>query len=116
MPATTVTFRNLPKEAFTSDYEDLKIVAAPVESGIGPSYSRWAATEEEVTAAIAQRGTDPVAYYDGLEIVRKAGGDGYEYAHMTALYFVGKAYNTNDKDKSYNNVLAPRRSRHCRPA
>ena len=32
---------------------------------------------------------------------------GYEYAHMTALYFVGKAYNTNDKDKSYNNVLAP---------
>ncbi len=26
---------------------------------------------------------------------------------MTALYFVGKAYNTNDKDKSYNNVLAP---------
>ena len=105
--ATTVTFRNLPKEAFTSDYEDLKIVAAPVESGIGPSYSRWAATEEEVTAAIAQRGTDPVAYYDGLEIVRKAGGDGYEYAHMTALYFVGKAYNTNDKDKSYNDVLAP---------
>ena len=105
--ATTVTFRNLPKEAFTSDYEDLKIVAAPVESGIGPSHSRWAATEEEVTAAIAQRGTDPVAYYDGLEIVRKAGGDGYEYAHMTALYFVGKAYNTNDKDKSYNDVLAP---------
>ena len=105
--ATTVTFRNLPKEAFTSDYEDLKIVAAPVESGIGPSYSRWAATEEEVTAAIDQRGTDPVAYYDGLEIVRKAGGDGYEYAHMTALYFVGKAYNTNDKDQSYNNVLAP---------
>ena len=39
--------------------------------------------------------------------MRKAGGDGYEYAHMTALYFVGKAYNTNDKDKSYNNVLAP---------
>lgn len=106
--ATTVTFRNLPKEAFTSDYKDLKIVAAPVESGIGPSYSRWAATEEEVTEAIDQRGTDnPVAYYDGLEIVRKAGGDGYEYAHMTALYFVGKAYNTNDKDKSYNNVLAP---------
>ena len=105
--ATTVTFRNLPKEAFTSDYEDLKIVAAPVESGIGPSYSRWAATEEEVTEAIAQRGADPVAYYDGLEIVRKAGGDGYEYAHMTALYFVGKAYNTNDKDKSYNDVLAP---------
>ena len=105
--ATTVTFRNLPKEAFTSDYEDLKIVAAPVESGIGPSYSRWAATEEEVTAAIAQRGTDPVAYYDGLEIVRKAGGDGYEYAHMTALYFVGKAYNTNAKDISYNEILAP---------
>lgn len=106
--ATTVTFRNLPKEAFTSDYKDLKIVAAPVESGIGPSYSRWAATEEEVTEAIDQRGTDnPVAYYDGLEIVRKAGGDGYEYAHMTALYFVGKAYNTNDKDKSYNDVLAP---------
>ena len=39
--------------------------------------------------------------------MRKAGGDGYEYAHMTALYFVGKAYNTNDKDKSYNDVLAP---------
>ena len=106
---TTVTLKDLPKEAFTSDYTNLQIIAAPVESGLGPVYSRWAATESEVTAAIATRGTtNPIAYYDGLEIVRKGNGS-YEYAHMTALYLVGKVYSGDwaHRDDSYNDVLGP---------
>ena len=104
---TSVTFRNLPEETFGSDYTDLQIIAAPVESGVGPVYSRWAADEATVAAAIQANGADkPVAWYNGLEIVRRTDGTGYDCANLTAFYMTKGVYNSTPIEASYTRMGA----------
>ena len=81
----TITFSNLPDDLLSA-YEDWIVLAVPTNSGVGDAVTRWEATAEEAVAAIntAQSG-QPVAWYQGMEIVRN--GSSYSYEHLTPLYF-----------------------------
>ncbi len=90
---TPVTFNlnSLPSDAM-SNYTDFLVIAVPITSGKGDVTTRWDATAEEVSAAIAShanetKDTDKEIWWkNGYEIVR-TGEHSYTYAHLTPLCF-----------------------------
>lgn len=83
---TTFTLSGLPKDTLTN-YEDWTAVAVPINSGVGDVVTRWKITEQEAAESLTAYGTK-VWWMNGLEIVRKADGTGYEYATLTPLCMV----------------------------
>ena len=87
---TPVTFNlnSLPSDAM-SNYTDFLVIAVPITSGKGDVTTRWDATAEEVSAAIASHANDTdkeIWWKNGYEIVR-TGEHSYTYAHLTPLCF-----------------------------
>ena len=83
---TTFTLSGLPKDTLTN-YEDWTAIAVPINSGVGDVVTRWKITEQEAAKSLTAYGTN-VWWMNGLEIVRKADGTGYEYATLTPLCMV----------------------------
>lgn len=83
---TTFTLSGLPKDTLTN-YEDWTAIAVPINSGVGDVVTRWKITEQEAAKSLTAYGTDSW-WKNGLEIVRKADGTGYEYATLTPLCMV----------------------------
>ena len=90
---TPVTFNlnSLPSDAM-SNYTDFLVIAVPITSGKGDVTTRWDATAEEVSAAIASHASETndtnkeIWWKNGYEIVR-TGEHSYTYAHLTPLCF-----------------------------
>ena len=90
---TPVTFNlnSLPSDAM-SNYTDFLVIAVPITSGKGDVTTRWDATPDEVSAAIASHANDAndtskeIWWKNGYEIVR-TGEHSYTYAHLTPLCF-----------------------------
>ena len=82
--AASITFANLPDDLLSA-YDDWIVLAVPVNSGVGDAVTRWTVTDSEAVAAI-NSGTQPAAWYQGLEIIRNSNGS-YSYAHLTPLQF-----------------------------
>lgn len=90
---TPVTFNlnSLPSDAM-SNYTDFLAIAVPITSGKGDVTTRWDATAEEVSAAIASHANEAkdtnkeIWWKNGYEIVR-TGEHSYTYAHLTPLCF-----------------------------
>lgn len=90
---TPVTFNlnSLPSDAM-SNYTDFLVIAVPITSGKGDVTTRWDATAEEVSAAIASHANKTndtnkeIWWKNGYEIVR-TGEHSYTYAHLTPLCF-----------------------------
>ena len=87
---TPVTFNlnSLPSDAM-SNYTDFLVIAVPITSGKGDVTTRWDATPDEVSAAIASHANDTskeIWWKNGYEIVR-TGEHSYTYAHLTPLCF-----------------------------
>ena len=100
---TPVTFNlnSLPSDAM-SNYTDFLAIAVPITSGKGDVTTRWDATADEVSAAIASHANDTnkeIWWKNGYEIVR-TGEHSYTYAHLTPLCFsdVSRTVNTDDKE------------------
>lgn len=87
---TTFTLSDLPKDTLTN-YEDWTAVAVPINSGVGDVVTRWKITEQEAAESLTTYGTDSW-WKNGLEIVRKADGTGYEYATLTPLCMVDTSH------------------------
>ena len=83
---TTFTLSGLPKDTLTN-YEDWAAIAVPINSGVGDVVTRWKITEQEAAESLIAYGTK-AWWMNGLEIVRKADGTGYEYATLTPLCMV----------------------------
>lgn len=83
---TTFTLSDLPKDTLTN-YEDWTAIAVPINSGVGDVVTRWKITEQEAAKSLTAYRTD-AWWKNGLEIVRKADGTGYEYATLTPLCMV----------------------------
>lgn len=83
---TTFTLSGLPKDTLTN-YEDWTAIAVPINSGVGDVVTRWKITEQEAAKSLTDYGTR-AWWMNGLEIVRKADGTGYEYATLTPLCMV----------------------------
>ena len=75
-----------------SNYTDFLVIAVPITSGKGDVTTRWDATAEEVSAAIASHANETndtdkeIWWKNGYEIVR-TGEHSYTYAHLTPLCF-----------------------------
>lgn len=90
---TPVTFNlnSLPSDAM-SNYTDFLVIAVPITSGKGDVTTRWDATAEDVSAAIASHANETndtdkeIWWKNGYEIVR-TGEHSYTYAHLTPLCF-----------------------------
>lgn len=90
---TPVTFNlnSLPSDAM-SNYTDFLVIAVPITSGKGDVTTRWDATADEVSTAIANRANETndtnkeIWWKNGYEIVR-TGEHSYTYAHLTPLCF-----------------------------
>lgn len=90
---TPVTFNlnSLPSDAM-SNYTDFLVIAVPITSGKGDVTTRWDATADEVSAAIASHANETndtdkeIWWKNGYEIVR-TGENSYTYAHLTPLCF-----------------------------
>lgn len=96
---TPVTFNlnSLPSDAM-SNYTDFLVIAVPITSGKGDVTTRWDATADEVSAAIASHANDTnkeIWWKNGYEIVR-TGEHSYTYAHLTPLCF-SDVNRTDDK-------------------
>lgn len=87
---TTFTLSGLPKDTLTN-YEDWTAVAVPINSGVGDVVTRWKVTEQEAAESLTAYSTDSW-WKNGLEIVRKADGTGYEYATLTPLCMVDTSH------------------------
>ena len=87
---TTFTLSDLPKDTLTN-YEDWTAIAVPINSGVGDVVTRWKITEQEAAKSLTDYGTDSW-WKNGLEIVRKANGTGYEYATLTPLCMVDTSH------------------------
>lgn len=100
---TPVTFNlnSLPSDAM-SNYTDFLVIAVPITSGKGDVTTRWDATAEEVSAAIASHANETndtdkeIWWKNGYEIVR-TGEHSYTYAHLTPLCF-SDVNRTDDKE------------------
>lgn len=97
---TPVTFNlnSLPSDAM-SNYTDFLVIAVPITSGKGDVTTRWDATADEVSAAIASHANDTskeIWWKNGYEIVR-TGEHSYTYAHLTPLCF-SDVNRTDDKE------------------
>ena len=90
---TPVTFNlnSLPSDAM-SNYTDFLVIAVPITSGKGDVTTRWDATPDEVSTAIASHASETndknkeIWWKNGYEIVR-TGEHSYTYAHLTPLCF-----------------------------
>lgn len=90
---TPVTFNlnSLPSDAM-SNYTDFLVIAVPITSGKGDVTTRWDATPDEVSTAIASHANQTndtnkeIWWKNGYEIVR-TGEHSYTYAHLTPLCF-----------------------------
>ena len=90
---TPVTFNlnSLPSDAM-SNYTDFLVIAVPITSGKGDVTTRWDATADEVSTAIASHANETndtdreIWWKNGYEIVR-TGEHSYTYAHLTPLCF-----------------------------
>lgn len=96
---TPVTFNlnSLPSDAM-SNYTDFLVIAVPITSGKGDVTTRWDATADEVSTAIASHANDTnkeIWWKNGYEIVR-TGEHSYTYAHLTPLCF-SDVKRTDDK-------------------
>lgn len=96
---TPVTFNlnSLPSDAM-SNYTDFLVIAVPITSGKGDVTTRWDATADEVSTAIASHANDTskeIWWKNGYEIVR-TGEHSYTYAHLTPLCF-SDVNRTDDK-------------------
>lgn len=99
---TPVTFNlnSLPSDAM-SNYTDFLVIAVPITSGKGDVTTRWDATADEVSAAIASHASETndknkeIWWKNGYEIVR-TGEHRYTYAHLTPLCF-SDVKRTDDK-------------------
>lgn len=99
---TPVTFNlnSLPSDAM-SNYTDFLVIAVPITSGKGDVTTRWDATADEVSAAIASHANESndtnkeIWWKNGYEIVR-TGEHSYTYAHLTPLCF-SDVNRTDDK-------------------
>lgn len=96
---TPVTFNlnSLPSDAM-SNYTDFLAIAVPITSGKGDVTTRWDATPDEVSTAIASHANDTskeIWWQNGYEIVR-TGEHSYTYAHLTPLCF-SDVNRTDDK-------------------
>ena len=87
---TTFTLGGLPKDTLTN-YEDWTAIAVPINSGVGDVVTRWKITEQEAAKSLTAYRTD-AWWKNGLEIVRKADGTGYEYATLTPLCMVDTSH------------------------
>lgn len=87
---TTFTLSGLPKDTLTN-YEDWTAIAVPINSGVGDVVTRWKITEQEAAKSLTDYGTR-AWWMNGLEIVRKADGTGYEYATLTPLCMVDTSH------------------------
>ena len=87
---TTFTLSDLPKDTLTN-YEDWTAIAVPINSGVGDVVTRWKITEQEAAKSLTAYRTD-AWWKNGLEIVRKADGTGYEYATLTPLCMVDTSH------------------------
>lgn len=97
---TPVTFNlnSLPSDAM-SNYTDFLVIAVPITSGKGDVTTRWDATADEVSEAIASHANDTskeIWWKNGYEIVR-TGEHSYTYAHLTPLCF-SDVNRTDDKE------------------
>lgn len=97
---TPVTFNlnSLPSDAM-SNYTDFLVIAVPITSGKGDVTTRWDATPDEVSTAIASHANDTdkeIWWRNGYEIVR-TGEHSYTYAHLTPLCF-SDVNRTDDKE------------------
>lgn len=97
---TPVTFNlnSLPSDAM-SNYTDFLVIAVPITSGKGDVTTRWDATADEVSTAIASHANDTnkeIWWKNGYEIVR-TGEHSYTYAHLTPLCF-SDVSRTDDKE------------------
>ena len=81
----SIQFTDLPDDTLSA-YDDWIVLAVPVNSGVGDAVTRWTVTDSEAIAAINNSGTQPAAWYQGLEIIRNSDGS-YSYAHLTPLQF-----------------------------
>ena len=99
---TPVTFNlnSLPSDAM-SNYTDFLVIAVPITSGKGDVTTRWDATPDEVSTAIASHANETndtnkeIWWKNGYEIVR-TGEHSYTYAHLTPLCF-SDVNRTDDK-------------------
>lgn len=91
--ATRVTFTDLPAYVLT-EYSDWRILAAPVNTGVGDTTCRW-----EYQQGINQ-------YRSSLEYVREANGTYTEYS-MSTLYNIDKYDCTVAKDINLTVLPAP---------
>ena len=87
---TTFTLSGLPKDTLTN-YEDWTAIVVPINSGVGDVVTRWKITEQEAAKSLTDYGTR-AWWMNGLEIVRKADGTGYEYATLTPLCMVDTSH------------------------
>ena len=100
---TPVTFNlnSLPSDAM-SNYTDFLVIAVPITSGKGDVTTRWDATPDEVSTAIASHASETndknreIWWKNGYEIVR-TGEHSYTYAHLTPLCF-SDVNRTDDKE------------------
>lgn len=96
----TFNLNSLPSDAM-SNYTDFLVIAVPITSGKGDVTTRWDATAEEVSAAIASHANETndtdkeIWWKNGYEIVR-TGEHSYTYAHLTPLCF-SDVNRTDDK-------------------
>ena len=100
--ATRVTFTDLPAYALT-DYSDWRILAAPVNTGVGDTTCRW-----EYQQGINQ-------YRSSLEYVREANGSYTEYS-MSTLYDIDRYDCTVANDITLTVLSAPTLSETATPA
>lgn len=100
---TPVTFNlnSLLSDAM-SNYTDFLVIAVPITSGKGDVTTRWDATPDEVSTAIASHASEAndknkeIWWKNGYEIVR-TGEHSYTYAHLTPLCF-SDVNRTDDKE------------------
>ena len=93
---TRVTFTDLPAYALT-DYSEWRILAAPVNTGMGDTTCRWQYQQEK----------NP--YNCGREYVREADGTYTGYS-MSTLYSINGYACTDKKDITLNVLPAPTRN------
>lgn len=107
---TPVTFNlnSLPSDAM-SNYTDFLVIAVPITSGKGDVTTRWDATPDEVSTAIASHASDTdkeIWWKNGYEIVR-TGEHSYTYAHLTPLCFSDVSRTDNPEWATQATVTTP---------
>ena len=102
--STHVTFTDLPAYALT-DYSAWRILAAPVNTGMGDTTCRWKYQQEK----------NPYNYHCGSEYVREADGSYTEYS-MSTLYNIDGYDCTVAKDINLTVLSAPTLSETATPA